>query len=162
MSQDQVSTTMEQEKLVIVVPKSLKQAFLRNAHEEAGHQGSDRTMAQLAEVAYWVGMGRDVAHHCRICVKCQVTKSPARKPASLQPVLASRPWEMVAVDILKVPVSSRGNQYVLVVQDYFSKWPFACALPDQKADTIVRILKDNVFSLVGPPEKLHSDQGKKL
>ena len=51
------SPTMEQEKLVIVVSKSLKQVFLRNAHEEAGHQGSDRTMAQLAEVAYWVGMG---------------------------------------------------------------------------------------------------------
>ena len=38
------SPTMEQEKLVIVVPKSLKQTFLHNAHEEAGHQGSDRTL----------------------------------------------------------------------------------------------------------------------
>ena len=67
---------------------------------------------------------------------------------------------MVAVDVLKVPVSSRGNQYVLVVQDYFSKWPFACAMPDQKADRIVQVLRDDVFSLVGPPQKLHSDQGR--
>jgi len=37
---------------------------------------------------------------------------------------------MVAVDILKVPPSLQGNQYILVAQDYFSKWPFAMAMPD--------------------------------
>ena len=67
---------------------------------------------------------------------------------------------MVAVDILKVPMSSRGNQYLLVIQDYFSKWPFAIPLPDQKAERIVQALKDQVFTLVGPPHRLHSDQGR--
>ena len=66
----------------------------------------------------------------------------------------------MAVDILKVPMSHQGNQYILVAQDYFSKWPFAQAMPDQKADRIVRILRDQVFTLVGPPERLHSDQGR--
>ena len=53
---------------------------------------------------------------------------------------------MVGVDILKVPMSSKGNQYLLVAQDYFSKWPFAIALSDQKAATIVRVLRDHVFT----------------
>ena len=57
-------------------------------------------------------------------------------------------------------MSSRGNQYLLVIQDYFSKWPFAILLPDQKAERIVRALKDQVFTLVGPPQRLHSDQGR--
>ena len=51
---------------------------------------------------------------------------------------------MVAEDILKVLMCSRGNQYILVAQDYFSKWPFARAIPDQKAETIVRVLKDEI------------------
>ena len=55
-------------------------------------------------------------------------------------------------------MSSRGNQYLLVIQDYFSKWPFAIPLPDQKAERIVQLLKDQVFTLVGPPHWLHSDQ----
>ena len=50
--------------------------------------------------------------------------------------------------------------YILVVQNYFSKWPFVRALPDQKADRIVQVLKDDVISLVSPPQKLHSDQGR--
>ena len=49
---------------------------------------------------------------------------------------------------------------MLVVQDYFSKWPFAVPLSDQTADKIVRALRDQVFTLVGPPQRLHSDQGR--
>ena len=55
-------------------------------------------------------------------------------------IIATQPWEMVAVDVLKVPTSTKGNQYLLVVQDYFSKWPFAFPMRDQKAETIVQIL----------------------
>ncbi len=127
------SPAMMEEKLLIVVPKSQQSKFLRIAHDESGHQGIDRTMARLSEVAYWVGQGRDVVRYCRYCQRCQITKSPERKPAPLQPVIATRPWELVAVDILKVPMSSKGNTYLLVAQDYFSKWPFARPLPDQKA-----------------------------
>ena len=154
------SPTMRESRLLLVVPKSQQKSFLEMAHEESGHQGIDRTLARLSEMAYWVGQGRDVVHHCRYCARCQFTKSSENKPAPLLPVIASKPWELVAVDILKVPPSSQGNQYILVVQDYFSKWPFARALPDQKAHRIVQVLKDDVFSLVGPPQKLHSDQGR--
>ena len=74
--------------------------------------------------------------------------------------MASRPWELVAVDVLKVPMSHQGSQYILIVQDYFSKWPLAMRMLDQKPDTIVRILKDHVFTLVGPPQRLRLDQGR--
>ena len=93
-------------------------------------------------------------------MKCQLSKAPPSKPAPLQPVIATRPWEMVAVDVLKVPTSAKGNQYLLVVQDYFSKWPFAQPMADQKEERIVQILRDNVFTVTGPPQKLHSDQGR--
>ena len=39
-------------------------------------------------------------------------------------------------DILKVSMSSRGNKYILVAQDYFSKWQFVRAMPDQKTDML--------------------------
>jgi len=57
-------------------------------------------------------------------------------------------------------MSSSGNQYMLVAQDYFSKWPFARAMPDQKANRILQITSHEIFTLVGPPSKLHSDQGQ--
>jgi len=154
------SPSMSDTKLLIVVPPSHRKVFLTTAHEESGHQGIDRTLSRLSEVAYWVGMGKDVVRHCTHCFKCQVSKAPPSKPAPLQPVISSKPWELVAVDILKVPRSAEGNQYLLVVQDYFSKWPFARPIADQTADRIVQVLRDEVFTLVGPPQRLHSDQGR--
>ena len=154
------SPTMTDTKHLIIVPRSLQKLFLKMAHEDSGHQGMERTLSRLSDVAYWVGMAKSVIHHCKVCVKCQFSKAPPPKPVPLQPVLATRPWEMVAVDVLKVPMSTKGNQYLLVAQDYFSKWPFAKPMPDQKAERIVQILKDEVFTVVGPPQKLHSDQGR--
>ena len=151
--------TLTETKHLIIVPQSFQKQFLSIAHEASGHQGSDCTFSILSNSAYWIGMARDVNNHCSQCHKCQISKAPASKPVPLQPVVTTRLWEMVAVDILKVPPSLTGNQYILVAQDYFSKWPFAFAMPDQKATRIVQLLKDHVFALVGPPSKLHSDQG---
>ena len=50
-----------------------------------------------------------------------------------------RPWEMLAVDILQVPMSMQDNQFLLVLQDYFTKWAEAIPMPDQIAQRIVRI-----------------------
>ena len=66
---------------------------------------------------------------------------------------------MVAVDILSVPVSTSGNNCLLVVQDYFTKWADAIPLPNQKAITITRALV-NLFATMGMPDILHSDQGQ--
>ena len=57
-------------------------------------------------------------------------------------------------------MSNKGNQYLLVIQDYFSKWPSAIPLPDQKTEAIIQALKDQVSPCLGPPHKLHSDLRK--
>ena len=155
-----ISPTMVDPKYLIIVPSSLQSMFLKLAHEDSGHQGVERTLSRLTDVAYWVGMAKSTTHHCKVCIKCQISKATLPRPAPLQPILTTRPWEMVGVDVLKVPMSNKGNQYLLVAQDYYTKWPFAKPMPDQKAERIVQILKDEVFTLVGPPQRLHSDQGR--
>ena len=70
-----------------------------------------------------------------------------------------RPWQMVAVDILEVPLSSCNNRYPLVIQDYFTKWPEAIPLPDQTATRITTEMT-KFFSRFGLPDVLHSDQGR--
>ena len=59
-----------QERLLIVVPTSLRREFLQTVHDKAGHQGTDRTMARLSEIAYWVGMAKDVGYYCNHCTTC--------------------------------------------------------------------------------------------
>ena len=64
---------------------------------------------------------------------------------------------MVAVDILIVSLSTNNNRYLLVLQDYFTRWADAVPLPDQMAGCIVTALI-KFFCTYDPPQLLHSDQ----
>ena len=79
-------------------------------------------------------MARDTELYCRSCEICQRSKLPVPSHVSMMYVPIGHPWEMLAVDILQVPMSMYGNQYLLVLQDYFTKWAEAIPMPDQKAE----------------------------
>lgn len=42
--------------------------------------------------------------------------------------------------LVPLPVNWKGNKYILVIVDQFSKWIECCALPDQQAETIAKAL----------------------
>ena len=81
------------------------------------------------------------------------------QPCLMTNVPIGRPWQMIAMDTLEVPVSSNNNRYLLVVLDYFTKWADARPLPDQTASRIATELVD-MFTTYGVPEIVHSDQGR--
>ena len=104
-------------------------------------------------------MAGDVEKYCRECLKCQKMKQPLPSKAPLTSIPVGRPWEMIAVDVLQVPMSYQHNKYLLVVQDYFTKWAEAIPMPDQTATRITRELI-KIFAVLGMPNILHSDQGQ--
>ncbi|GBM00130.1 Retrovirus-related Pol polyprotein from transposon 412 [Araneus ventricosus] len=66
----------------------------------------------------------------------------------------------MALDILgPLPVTTKGNRYVLVLMDYFTKWPEVIPIPDQEASTLAEELVRAWISRYGVPMILHSDQG---
>ena len=150
-------------KTMLVVPRSLREGMLLEAHGGAtsGHFGVDRTLQRLRATYYWPGMTTDVNVYCRACTVCAQAKDPPRKQkAPLGTVRAGFPFEITAVDIMgPFPRSTKGNLYILVLADYFSKWVEIMPLPDMLATTVANVLLDNVFSRFGMPAQLHSDQG---
>ena len=71
-------------------------------------------------------------------------------------------FQIVGLDIMELPKTSRGNSYVVVFQDFLSKFPVVFPVPDQKTDRLVRLLIDHVIPLFGVPEGLLSDPGANL
>ena len=84
------------------------QIGLHQCHDPptAGHQGVEKTLDRLRREADWVGIATDVRIFCRNCTTCQTSKlvSPAKAPLTNTPI--GRPLQMLAADILEVPVSS--------------------------------------------------------
>ena len=150
--------------LQIVVPESLQTEVLADLHEgvAGGHLGSDKTLGRLKERFYWPGHYEDVKEWCRNCAVCASRKSPPVRPrAPLEPIIASYPMQLVAVDIVgPFPESEAGNCYILVVADYFTRYTEAYPLPNQEASTVANKLVNEFFLRYSPPERLHSDQGR--
>ena len=104
------------------------------------HVGSDKTAMKVRQLGYWVGMMHDINQYCRECVTCQLSKPPAPQKTPLISIPIAKSWKMVAVDILQVPTSCQNHRYILVIQDYFTKWAEVIPLPNQTATTITREL----------------------
>ena len=63
---------------------------------------------------------------------------------------------------MELPTTEQGNRYVLVFQDFLTKWPMVYAMPDQKSLRIAELLVNEVIPQFGVPESLLSDRGTNL
>nr|GFA19872.1 reverse transcriptase domain-containing protein [Tanacetum cinerariifolium] len=75
-----------------------------------------------------------------------------------EPTTQRRKFLIQGIDFLGPFSSSKGNKYILVVVDYFSKWVEAKALPTNDARVVVKFLK-SLFSQFGTPKAIISDRG---
>ena len=146
------------ELLTVPIIPSLYQSTLLHQHHDhpaAGHLEADKTVAKIRQVGYWVDMLHDITTYCENCSVRQASKQPSPQKAPLINIPVGKPCKMIAVDILKVPLSSQNNCYLLVIQDYFTKWVEAIPLPDQTAKRITEELV-KVFAKYGLPTTLRS------
>ena len=63
---------------------------------------------------------------------------------------------------MELPKTAKEKKYVIVMQDFLTKWPLIVPAPDQKANRIARLLVDELLPMFGVPEALLSDRGTNL
>ena len=72
-------------------------------------------------------------------------------------------WDRVAMDLLDLSVTSaKGNRYVLVMVDCFSRWTEVCPLPDKTALSVADAFFQYIVCRFGMPSVIHSDQGQEF
>lgn len=106
-------------------------------------------------------MYKDVEHWVRSCVDCATRKRPRNNiRAPLLPIPVDGAWDRVAVDCLgPLPVTWLGNRYVVVFTEYLTKWPEIFAVKSIDADTIAKLLVNEIIPRHGAPRTLLSDRG---
>ena len=151
-------------KYCIVIPKALVGKVLTLLHNSTtgGHLGIKKTLSKVRDRYFWYKMSTDTKYWCVTCDMCESRKSPNRRiKAPLQKYIIGAPLERVAIDIMgPLPKSNKGNLYILVMGDYFTKWVDAVPIRNQKATTVAQKLIDRLISIFGTPMQIHSDQGR--
>ena len=98
------------------------------------------------------------------CDQCQRTKRKFDRPATqLHPVpVPNYSWKQIGIDLVgPLACTEEGNKYIIVVTDYFTKWPEARAAPTKEAFHVANFLFD-LFLRHGCPDITISDQGKEF
>jgi hypothetical protein len=151
------------ERLVWVVPRRMRPDLLKLSHNDpsSGHMGVNRCLERLQQQYYWPGMASEVQLWIAECEMCDRRKSPVSpRKSPMKSIEVGHPMELWAMDILgPLPLTARGNQYILVMSDHFTKWVEAVPLANQRADTVAKAFVDEVVTRHGVPRKILIDQG---
>ena len=149
----------------LVVPIRERRDLIRRFHDSlfAGHLGVTCTVFRLQNRIYWPGICGDVRTYIASCTICLARKSPCPRRAPMGHVEVGHRWDRVAMDLLDMSVTSpRGNRYVLVMVDCFSRWTEACPLPDKTAQSVADAFFNQIVCRFGMPIVIHSDQGREF
>jgi transposase InsO family protein len=143
----------------ITPPKDERDDLIFKAHL-LGHFGLQSIENQLHhDGVHWTNLRKDIQRilgECTECNRFNISKVGYHPPKS---VLPDQPLDHWCMDLCTFDVTStRGNNFMLVMVDYYSRFTVLRALPDKHSMTIAAELL-SIFSLFGFPKILNSDNG---
>ena len=142
-----------------------REEVMRRAHcEAAGHLGVRKTLEQVRRPAFWMSLRVDVERYCRRCEVCfRYHRGAAPRQGKMQDKVVGAPWESVGMDLTgKHPLSCRGNYYILMFLNHFTKFADAYPIPNKKAETICRFVVEKIFPRFWVSNQLLTDQGREF
>ena len=96
---------------------------------------------------WWKYMYREALEYAKNCPQCAIVKATGRKQ---KPPLHPIPNSWCRYNGL--PVTTRGNKYVMVFQDLFTKCPMVYPTSDEKAKRIACLLVEGIVPFFGIAE----------
>ena len=157
------SSDDELEEPQLFAPRDMRDQIIRDHHdaETAGHLGTRRTFARIAQKFYWPGLWKEVADYVRCCTTCQRYKPSNSPPIGLiQTPAPQRRFETIAVDLVgPLPCTPGGNRWILSAEDLATRYIEVFAVPEATAEVCARTLIAEYFLRYGVPRKMVSDNG---
>jgi hypothetical protein len=144
-----------------VVKENEIEGILHFTHSDplAGHFSIEETYRRVKIRYYWPQMYEDVRRYVRTCDDCQ-RRGKNRRVEPLHPIKVGQPFDRIGMDIVgPLPMTKRGNKYIVVATEYLTKWPEARAIPDAKASSVVSFFYEDIICRHGCPKEILTDRG---
>nr|GEY28055.1 transposon Ty3-I Gag-Pol polyprotein [Tanacetum cinerariifolium] len=124
-----------------------------------GHHGVNLTAMKVFDAGFfWPTIYRDAHDMIKSCDTCQRQgKISQRDEMPQNAIQVCEIFDVWGIDFMGPFPSSKGNTYILVAVDYFSKWVEAKAPPTNDARVVVKFLK-SLFSRFRTPRAIISDR----
>ncbi|GFW47496.1 gypsy retrotransposon integrase-like protein 1 [Trichonephila clavipes] len=147
---------------LIVVPEELRDPIKSLCHEgTSAHLGITKSKDKLNRYFYWPNCYRDMEQFVKTCDQCQragKTNDKKKVPLKLVPVI-QEVFTKLNIDACgPLPITSKGNRYLITAICMSSKFPEAIPVSDISSVSVTDALL-NIFSRMGFPREIQCDQG---
>ena len=137
----------------IVMPRDLRNRCLELVHKN--HMGIVKCKEHLRSKVWWPAIDKQIEQYIRNCKACQlVSKDGKPEPLNISS-LPDRPWQIVHTDVCG-PFPNGDSLFTMM--DGYSRFPEVIIVKSTTSKTLIRFM-DRIFSRLGFPEKLVSDNG---
>ena len=129
------------------------------------HQAAKATSVNVIQRFFWPDIKRDVRLYVACCPTCERFLRLGRNPrAGLHSMAVGGRGDCVSIDIVggkgSLPEDFRGNNYILTILDYFTRYAIAIPLSDQSSFVIISAIFGNLITVYGSPRSILTDQGR--
>ena len=125
---------------ILAIPHCLEPHLLALVHCQHGQPRVTRTLSLLRDRFYWPGVCRDTRDYVLSC-GCRRRKRSRSQRRAMLPTRFLEPEEVLEVNLQRFPNTSHdGIEYLLLMVDKASKFPFAYPVPSKEAKGVARIL----------------------
>lgn len=163
LQQDQLVTVVEGMILrdgKYIVPEALQKPVIKLYHEYT-HVSAPKTQQLIQKNFWWPAMTSDIQRWCDTCIVCAtINQGRPGRTKLCRPEPPKGLWEFLQLDFIgPLPTAKGGYRYCLVIIDKFSKWVDAIPTRNNNANTVARVLANQILPLWGAPIQIESDQG---
>ncbi len=142
-----------------IVPEALQKPVIKLYHDYA-HISAPKTQL-IQKNFWWPQMASDIQRWCDTCIVCAtINQGKPGRTKLCRPEPPKGPWELLQLDFIgPLPSAKGGYRYCLVIIDKFSKWVEAIPTRNNSANTVARVVANQILPLWGAPIQIESDQG---
>ncbi|CAG8636217.1 12379_t:CDS:2, partial [Rhizophagus irregularis] len=132
-----------------------------NAHVQLGHGGVSNTYAKLK--SKWSNVKQDlVVKFISKCITCSLRKNSMTSEIEGKPIIAKSFLSRVQIDLIDFKTRNDNEfKYILHIRDHFSRYSWAKPITSKSASEVAGCLFE-IFTEIGPPTILQSDNGKEF
>ncbi len=143
-----------------IVPEALQKPVIKLYHDYA-HISAPKTQQLIQKNLWWPQMASDIQRWCDTCIVCTtINQGKPGRTKLCRPEPPKGPWELLQLDFIgPLPSAKGGYRYCLVIIDKFSKWVEAIPTRNNSANTVARVVANQILPLWGAPIQIESDQG---
>jgi transposase InsO family protein len=147
-------------KRVIALPaEQVRIVSLIHQGHPFAHRGVEATYRLCSNRFYWNGMYETCKEVVKRCDACQ-RNSRHMEVEELKPFIGSTLFKRIGVDLMKMPRSEDGMEYLAVARDDFSGWVEAKALAQNTGQEVYKFLYEEVICRFGIPGEVIADRGE--